>query len=245
MYYYYSEEDLFYYVSQPFGYALSYFGRKKIEEKNADLFRSSSNTITDPKQIFDYILNTMIFGDHYIEDTLIRKEIKKFSDEFDLKYESKIKNEEIRKMSKSERDEYYRDYDNKFKADCFEFIKPLLKNSSIVEKQELFVLNYSLSDKTLGFRIEYARLFSYENGEIVETVLPTRYLSCFIEDGKFIHVEPSLGFKKESVSLETPVITEKYQKEYKKIAGKYPNFSLSYEHMIKSAIDMEIIVKHK
>lgn len=239
MYIYFSEEKKHYYVKQFFGYSLSYMGKKIIKDNNLSPFKTNIETINDPKKIHKTLLNMMIFSEHYIEESLYYKKFIEISEQFDKDYSEKTKH-----LSSKELESYCKGADAEFEKISFATLKSYLSGAKIVSEEKLYKLPYTIDEMDYGFRFVEEKMYIFENGIEKMYYFPTKSLSCIIENDQFIHIEPLLGFLKDSISvnLESPRIERNIEKlDSKEHLGII--MARGHEQTFSDAIEIGLIKK--
>lgn len=233
------EDD--YYVAQWFGYSLISLAKTQIKQGNAKKIRHYEENIIDKKEIFDFLLNSMIFSSHYIEDSLFYIDYTKYSnEEYNKKYP---KNKEIRREDRViKTDEEYELEEKQMKDERLPIFSSYLKNSVIKNLTTLYKIPYSLEGKQLGYRTIETTWEVYENNELKKYQMLEKGLICFInEDNTFNHIEPAFG------GLDCKLDTPHIEKERQNRTGlSVPDmFAETQDSMIEDAIEIGILIKNK
>lgn len=241
MYLYFSNEQNCFYVQQFFGYALQHVAIKTVSSLKIEPAKTNNETISDPADIYKFLLEIMIFSEHYIEDSLFYKKY------IDLLHNNNEKVEFDKDgLSREELREYYKKHEEEFDREAFLILQNDLKNAKITSVEKLYVLPYLLEGKQFGFRVIEKTLYIYENGKEVKYNLPTKKLSCIISNEEFVHIEPSLGMIQEKlgITLDSPRIQReivKSESDEKKHLGLI--FAEGYEQTFQDAIEIGLIQK--
>lgn len=167
-----------YYIAQMFGYTLVHLGGRCVDDGSASLLKSFSVNIKDKKEIYDVLLNSMLFSSHYIEESKFYKDFIKHSHSY---YDS-LTDEQKAGYKDEEADER-----------AFPLFESYLEGALQVSTS-IYMLPYLLQGRLLGYRVVETTWIVVEDGVIKEYPMMTRTLICFVDDnGDYEHIEPELG----------------------------------------------------
>ena len=189
--------------------------------------------------IFDFLLNSMIFSSHYIEESAFYIDYSKYSQE---EYE-KNRQKNIRKEDRVVKTiEEYELEDKKREDERFPIFSPYLEKSIIKNFTTLYKIPYFLEGKQLGYRKIETIWEVYEGKELKKYQMSEKGLICFInEDNTFNHIEPAFGGL--DCKLDTPHIEKERQN---KTGLSVPDmFAETQDSMIEDAIEIGILIKNK